>query len=457
VRVGAGAYICGEETSLLESLEGKPRRGARQAAAAGASRACSASPTVVNNVHHRWPRVPVILARGRRGLPGLRHGPLARHAAASSWPATSGTAGWSRRAFGVTLRELLDGLRRRHAPRAGRSARCRSAARWAPTCPQSQFDTPLDYEAFAAVGALVGHGGIVVFDDTVDMAQHGPLSPWSSAPIESCGKCTPCRIGSTRGVEVIDRIVAGEDRRAEHRSCSTTCARPMQHGSLCAHGRHDAVSRCMSALNHFPRISAARTLPRPRSRPHVATSHETDLGTPAAAGDATVTLTIDGVQVTVPAGTSIMRAAADAGTAMPEAVRHRQRSRPFGSCRLCLVEIEGRSGYPASCTTPVAPGMEVRTQTPKLQTAAQGRDGAVHLRPPARLPDLRRQWRLRAAGHGRRRSACARCATAPSGANHLDARPRTHRNPYFTYRPVEVHRLLAAACAPARRCRAPSR
>jgi formate dehydrogenase iron-sulfur subunit len=115
--------------------------------------------------------------------------------------------------------------------------------------PESQFDTPLDYEAFAAIGGMVGHGGVVVFDDTVDMAQMARYAMEFCA-IESCGKCTPCRIGSTRGVEVIDRIRQGERREANiellHDLCET-----MLHGSLCALGGMTPFP-VRSALEHFP-------------------------------------------------------------------------------------------------------------------------------------------------------------------------------------------------------------
>ncbi len=129
---------------------------------------------------------------------------------------------------------------------------------------------------------------------------------------------------------------------------------------------------------------------------------EMDFGTPASNIEAMVTLEIDGESVTVPAGTSVMRAAAEMGTKVPKLCATDSLN-SFGSCRLCLVEIEGRKGTPASCTTPVEAGMKVRTQTVAPRQAAPRRDGALHLRPSAGLPDLRRQRRLRAAGHGGRR------------------------------------------------------
>ena len=129
--------------------------------------------------------------------------------------------------------------------------------------------------------------------------------------------------------------------------------------------------------------------------------HEIDYGTPKSKAEKMVTLTIDGQSVTVPEGTSIMRAAMEMGTQIPKLCATDMVD-AFGSCRLCLVEIEGRAGTPASCTTPVAPGIVVKTQTDRLENHPQGRDGALHLRPPARLPDLFGERRLRASGYGRR-------------------------------------------------------
>jgi formate dehydrogenase iron-sulfur subunit len=115
--------------------------------------------------------------------------------------------------------------------------------------PESQFDTPIDYEAFAKVGAMLGHGGIVVFDDTVDMAAQARYAMEFCA-VESCGKCTPCRIGSTRGVEVIDRLVAGKNAGAQETLLRDLCD-TMTHGSLCALGGLTPYP-VLSALNHFP-------------------------------------------------------------------------------------------------------------------------------------------------------------------------------------------------------------
>ena len=128
---------------------------------------------------------------------------------------------------------------------------------------------------------------------------------------------------------------------------------------------------------------------------------EIDFGTPRSKSEAMVTLTIDGNTITVPEGTSIMRAAMEAGTQIPKLCATDMVD-AFGSCRLCLIEIEGRAGTPASCTTPAMNGLVVHTQTERLKKLRKGVMELVHLRPSAGLPDLRRQRRLRIAGHGRR-------------------------------------------------------
>ena len=216
--------------------------------------------------------------------------------------------------------------------------------------PESQFDTPLDYEAFTDIGALLGHGGVVVFDDTVDMAQMARYAMEFCA-IESCGKCTPCRIGSTRGVEVIDRVIARPGSgRATSRLLEELCD-TMVNGSLCGLGGMTPFP-VQSALQAFPGrfrdsdaasadVRAERTL---RSI-HMYSTDYHDLGTPVADRGKPVTLEIDGVPVTVPEGTSIMRAAAVGRQRVPKLCAT-DTLKAFGSCRLCLVEIEGRRGLP---------------------------------------------------------------------------------------------------------------
>jgi formate dehydrogenase iron-sulfur subunit len=245
VRRGAGAYICGEETSLLESLEGK-RGMVRYKPPLPAIAGLFGRPTVINNVI-TFASVPIILDRGatfyrdfgmgrsRGTLPiqlagNLKHGGLVELA------------------FGVTLRELLYDFGGGSA--SGRPIRAvQVGGPLGAYLPESQFDTPLDYEAFAALDAMVGHGGIVAFDDTVDMAQMARYAMEFCA-VESCGKCTPCRIGSTRGVETIEKIARG-DNRAKNEELLRDLCDTMLGGSLCALGGLTPLP-VLSALNHFP-------------------------------------------------------------------------------------------------------------------------------------------------------------------------------------------------------------
>jgi formate dehydrogenase iron-sulfur subunit len=245
VRVGAGAYICGEETSMLESLEGK-RGVVRAKPPLPALQGLFGQPTVINNVIS-LASVPIVLSRGaafyqhygvgrsRGTLPIQLAGNLRR-------------GGLVEKAFGVTLRELLFDFGGGSA--SGRPIRAvQVGGPLGPYLPESLFDTPFDYEAFAAVGGTVGHGGIVAFDDTVDMARQARYSMEFCAN-ESCGKCTPCRIGSVRGVETIDKIVAGEGREQQIDLLRDLCD-TMINGSLCAMGSMTPLP-VLSALNHFP-------------------------------------------------------------------------------------------------------------------------------------------------------------------------------------------------------------
>jgi formate dehydrogenase iron-sulfur subunit len=245
VRLGAGAYICGEETSLLESLEGK-RGQVRFKPPLPAIKGLFGCPTVVNNVI-TFASVPIVLARGadyyRNYGMGRSRGTLPVQLAGNIK-----RGGLVECAFGVTLRTLLEEYG--GGTRSGRPIRAVQVggplgSYW----PESKFDTPLDYEAFAQGGGMLGHGGIVVFDDTVDMAAQARYALEFCA-IESCGKCTPCRIGSTRGVEVIDRLLAG-DRPALQQTLLRDLCNTLTYGSLCALGGLTPLP-VMSALEHFP-------------------------------------------------------------------------------------------------------------------------------------------------------------------------------------------------------------
>lgn len=245
VRLGAGAYICGEETSLLESLEGK-RGLVRFKPPLPAIEGLFGRPTVVNNVLS-LAAVPFILAEGAQAYAdhgmGRSRGTLALQLAGNVR-----RGGLVELAFGTTLRTLMEDFGGGTA--SGRPLRAVQVG--GPLCaylPESQWDLPLDYETFSEVGAGVGHGGVVMFDDSVDMAEQARFT-MEFCKVESCGKCTPCRIGSTRGVEVIERIRAGENRDANLALLGELCE-TMEDGSLCAMGGMTPFP-VRSALTHFP-------------------------------------------------------------------------------------------------------------------------------------------------------------------------------------------------------------
>ncbi|HTC16278.1 MAG TPA: NADH-ubiquinone oxidoreductase-F iron-sulfur binding region domain-containing protein [Steroidobacteraceae bacterium] len=244
VRLGAGAYICGEETSMLESLEGK-RGEVRVRPPLPAIKGLFGQPTIVNNVV-TLSSVPWILAHGAEAYANFGMG-KSRGTLPIQLAGNIRRGGLVERAFGLSLRELLYDYGGGSA--SGRPIRAvQIGGPLGAYVPPEHFDTALDYEALAGVGALLGHGGIVVFDDTVDMARMARYAMEFCA-IESCGKCTPCRIGSTRGVEVIDRILAGIDGERNVRLLEELCETMVQ-GSLCGLGGM-APFPVQSALKHF--------------------------------------------------------------------------------------------------------------------------------------------------------------------------------------------------------------
>jgi formate dehydrogenase iron-sulfur subunit len=245
LRLGAGAYICGEETSLLESLEGK-RGIIRYKPPLPAHKGLFGKPTVINNVIS-LATVPIILDKGASFYRDFGMG-RSRGTLPIQLAGNVKRGGLIEKAFGVTLRELIyeygGGTATGHALRAVQVGGPLGAY-----FPASLLDLPLDYEAFAAQKGMVGHGGVVVFDDRVDLARQARFAMEFCA-IESCGKCTPCRIGSTRGVEVIDRIIAGQNRGANLTLLDDLCT-TMLDGSLCALGGLTPLP-VQSAVKHFP-------------------------------------------------------------------------------------------------------------------------------------------------------------------------------------------------------------
>ena len=245
VRVGAGAYVCGEETSLLDSLEGK-RGVVRAKPPLPAHKGLFGKPTVINNVLS-LASVPIILEKGATfyrdfGM-GRSRGTMPIQLAGNvKYPGLYETA------FGITLGDLVDRIG--GGTRSGRPVRAvQVGGPLGAYFPRSLFHLPFDYEAFAKADGLIGHGGVVVFDDTVDMAKQARFAMEFCA-IESCGKCTPCRVGSTRGVEVIDRIIRNDNRAGNTALLEDLC-HTMKFGSLCALGGFTPYP-VMSALRHFP-------------------------------------------------------------------------------------------------------------------------------------------------------------------------------------------------------------
>ena len=245
LRIGAGAYICGEETSLLDSLEGK-RGLIRFKPPLPAIEGLMGKPTVVNNVLSLG-AISTILAEGAAYYRDFGTG-------RSRGTLTVQLAGNIRRGglvevpFGATLRELVEGYGGGTA--SGRPIRAiQVGGPLGAYLTESQLDVTLNYGALAEAGGMLGHGGVVVFDDTVDMAQQARFAMEFCA-VESCGKCTPCRVGSVRGVEVIDRVIANEEREFNLKVLDDLC-HTMDKGSLCAMGGLTPMP-VRSALKHFP-------------------------------------------------------------------------------------------------------------------------------------------------------------------------------------------------------------
>ena len=430
---------------MLESLEGK-RGVIRAKPPIPALEGLFGKPTVVNNVL-TLATVPMILADG-----GAAYAELGVGRSRGTQVFQLGRQHRARRHRRDGVRHHPGragrGLRRRHAHPGARCAPSRSAGRSAPTCRPSsstcrwttrRSPRPARWSATAAS-----------WSSTTPSTWRGrPGSRWSSAPRSRAASAR--RAGSARCAASRSSTGSSPARTAtQNLVLLDDLCELMTDGSLCAMGGLTPMP-VRSALQHFPEDFASpashrRRRPvelRPhRTRLHPHTQHdrrrsrhdllkEPDLGTPDA-GTATVEVEVDGQPVSVPEGTSVMRAAALAGIDVPKLCAT-DSLEPFGSCRLCLVEVDGGKGTPASCTTPVRRRHEGHApRSPKLDEAAPRRDGALHLRPPAGLPDLPGQRRLRAAGHGRRRRP-ARGPLRLRRARTTSTRRRTLSNPYFDF------------------------
>ncbi len=245
VRKGAGAYVCGEETALLESLEG--RRGiVRSKPPLPAITGLFGKPTVINNVIS-LASVPIIMARGAAFYKDYGMG-RSRGTLPFQLAGNIKQGGLIEKAFGITLRELMFDFG--GGSMTGRAIKAvQVGGPLGAYLPESQWDTPMDYEAYTALWAVLGHGGIVVHDDTANLS-HLARYAMKFCAIESCGKCTPCRIGSTRGVEVLDKIINDQDKTAQLELLTDLCDTMLQ-GSMCAMGGMTPYP-VLSALKHFP-------------------------------------------------------------------------------------------------------------------------------------------------------------------------------------------------------------
>lgn len=230
LHLGAGSYVCGEETAMLESLEGK-KGIVRYKPPLPAIAGLFGKPTVVNNVVTLASVANIVkLGAERYASLGVNR---SRGTLAFQLAGNIKRGGLIETAFGVTLRELIEDFGGGTA--SGRPVKAvQVGGPLGAYIPAEQLDTPMDYEAFIAIGGMIGHGGIVVFDDTVNMAEQARFAMEFCA-VESCGKCTPCRIGSTRGVEVIDKMIAGQDREDNYDLLVELCD-TMEGASLCAMG-----------------------------------------------------------------------------------------------------------------------------------------------------------------------------------------------------------------------------
>lgn len=254
VREGAGAYVCGEETALLDSIEGK-RGQVRAKPPLPALSGLFGQPTVINNVLS-LAAVPFILSRGAQAYADVGFG-RSRGTMPIQLAGNVRNGGLYEVGFGITLGELVNDIGGGTA--SGRPVRAvQVGGPLGAYFPVSMFRLPFDYESFAAAGGLIGHAGITVFDDTVDMARMARFAMEFCA-VESCGKCTPCRIGSTRGTETLDRIIAG-DAVADNTHLLRDLCDTMKFGSLCALGGFTPYP-VLSALDHFPEDFGAAPAP----------------------------------------------------------------------------------------------------------------------------------------------------------------------------------------------------
>ncbi len=242
LRIGAGSYVCGEETALLNSIEGK-RGEVRAKPPLPAIQGLFACPTVVNNVLTLAAVAHILQPGGAELYAGIGIG-KSRGTMPTQLAGNIKHGGLFEAPFGVTLRELIYDIGGGTA--SGRPVKAvQVGGPLGAYIHPDQFDLPFDYEAFSAADALIGHGGIVVFDDRADMQKMARFA-FDFCAAESCGKCTPCRIGSVRGGELLSRV-----NEPEARAALGDLLEALQFGSLCALGGFTPYP-VRSAMTHWP-------------------------------------------------------------------------------------------------------------------------------------------------------------------------------------------------------------
>ena len=418
VHAGAGAYICGEETALLDSLEGRrgqPRLRPPFPAVAG----LYASPTVINNVES-IASVPSIIDRGAEWFASMGT-EKSKGFGIFSLSGHVTNPGQFEAPLGITLRELIDlagGMREGHELKfwtpGGSST---------PILTAEHLDVPLDFEAVGEAGSMLGTRALQIFDETTCVVR--AVLRWTEFyKHESCGKCTPCREGTWWLAQTLARLEQGKGSEDDLELLLDQCDNILGR-SFCALG-DGATSPISSSIEYFrdeylAHLSARRLPVRPRGVDDLREGGGHGMTTDAprsrsgSTGSTTeveksdeVTLTIDGIEVSVPKNTLVIRAAEHVGVQIPRFCDHPLLA-PVGACRQCLVDVpdagNGRAGSPkpqASCTLTVAEGMVVNTQatSPVADKAQQGHDGVPADQPPAGLPGLRQGWRVPAAEPG---------------------------------------------------------
>ena len=369
---GAGAYICGEETGLLDSLEGK-RGNPRLKPPFPANQGLYQGPTLINNVE-TLATVPHIIRMG-----GAEYAKLGTET--STGTKLVSVCGNVQRPgnyeieLGIPSREIVYGL-------AGGPERGREIKLWfpggssSPVLPPGELDLPYDFDSMAKAGSMLGSGAIIVVDDSrpvVDVA----LKLAKFYRHESCGKCTPCREGTNWTVKMLQRVEAGEatpmdldiiasvqEQIIGNCLCVLGDAMAMPVGSMVAKFRDEFEAHIEARAAQRLGLGAPRE-PTPLER-RVGARRRSLMPRPEVR---MVTFSIDGREVQAPEGAMLVDGAKYGDVEIPVFCYEPKLGQPVGACRMCLVEIEGIPKLQTACSTPVKDGMVVHTQTERVREA----------------------------------------------------------------------------------------